>query len=410
MNNIQLNKFITSSFVENTYPKFYEAIGKEYNLKYRPDKNAQDEGVVNTGIDDNSIVFETVKTFIEQIDDNTDELETNQTNKTQYSRLIDSRADDIYATESNQLMVAENQRISGGVFNSTNAGGVADINFFTTTNVANGTSTITNSELTLAVTTDSGSSTLIYTNSRARCIGGTMNQYRERSRLGDLGQINNIRRWGLIETNAFLNAVYFQLSGTTFSIVAKTNGLSDIVINNGSFNGEIPTVILDTNYHLYTVNYVNGLFKLFIDDVLIHTLKETNTIICGTRNLRAFAQNINIGIGSACNLYVRFMTITMFGSRKTQPKYFNQQGLTSGALLKAGVGSLHSINISGITNNSVITLYDGLNTSGAVIYTTGAMTNQTVPISIPFNDGIIFDVGLYLTVTAAASNAQVIYE
>lgn len=337
---------------------------------------------------------------------NTDDIKSNQTNKTQYSKLLDSRGDDIYSTESNQLMIAENNRIAGGVFN----GSTPDTNFYTTALVANGTATIVNSELNLAVTTDSGSSSLVYTNAKARCIGGNMNQYRERIRLSDTGKTNNSRKWGLTETNAFLNAVYFQLSGTTFSIVAKTNGLSDIVVNNGSFNGTVSSYTLDTNYHLYTINYVNGLFKLYIDDVLIHTFKETTTIICGTRHLRAFSQNINTGIGSSCNIYCRFMTIVMFGNRKTQPKYYFQSGTTAGILLKTGIGSLHSIVLSGIVNNAVVTLYDGLTTGGSVIWSSGSMTNQTVPFVIPFNDGIQFLDGLYLTITVANCNAQVIYE
>lgn len=43
-------------------------------------------------------------------------------------------------------------------------------------------------------------------------------------------------------------------------------------------------------------------------------------------------------------------------------------------------------------------------------YTTGAMTNQTVPLTVPFNDGVIFTNGLFLTITVANCNCQVIYE
>jgi len=382
-----------------------EAIGKEYDLKLL-------NGVVghlakyNVGEDDNSIVFEVVETFNQQIDSNTDELEANQTNKKQYSRLIDARGDDIFCTEANQLMVAESERLIGGVFNGT----TPDANFYTTVLVANGTANIVNAELNLATTTDINSSAIINTLSKARCIGGNMNQYRERIRLSDTGKTNNVRRWGMCETTALLNGVYFQLSGTTFSVVAKTNGLADIVVNSGSFNGTIASYALDTNYHLYTINYVNGLFKMYIDDVLIHEFKETTSIICGTRHLRVFSQNTNTGVGSVCNIYCRFMTIVQFGSRKTQPRFYNQIGTTTGVLLKVGVGSLHQMNVSAIINNSVVTLRDGINATGPIIYTTGAMTAQTIPLVISFNDGINFETGLFLVISGANSNAQVIYE
>ena len=68
------------------------------------------------------------------------------------------------------------------------------------------------------------------------------------------------------------------------------------------------------------------------------------------------------------------------------------------------------INISGVVNNSVVTIYDGLSTAGSVIYATGAMSNQTVPITVPFNDGIIFQNGLYAAITGANCNCQFIYE
>ena len=405
MKDIQFNKFITSNFIENDVPRFYKAIGKEYNLKYRPDKTAQDSDVTNSGIDDDSIVFETVKTYVESISDDLLEIKNNQIGKTHYSRLLDSRGEEVYSTEANQLMVTESQRSVGGVFN----GSYPDANFFTTV-LLDADATIVNSELNLSVTAITNSSSLIYTNTRARCIGGNMNQYRERLRLNTLSATNNTRRWGLTENNAFTNTVYFQFKNNTLSVVAKTNGLSDIVVNSGAFNGSVSSYVMDTNYHLYTINYVNGLFKLYIDDSLIHIFKETTAIICGTRHLRAFSQNFNTGIGAVCNLYCRFMTISMFGARKTQPKYYFQSGTTTGVLLKIGVGSLHSIVLSGVQNNATVTLYDGTSNAGSIIWSSGAMTNQTIPFVIPFNDGINFENGLYLVVSAANCNAQVIYE
>lgn len=401
---LKIGMIITEAFLNNGNINS-SAIGKEYDLKLRNDLTPQSLNVLNVGIDDDTSVFEVVETFNQQIDDNTDEIEIkldsvidNQTNKTQYSKMLDSFGEPIQATLANQLMVSTNVRLAGGVFN----GSTPDTNFYATTNVANGTATIVNAELILTTTADSGSSSLVNTVAKARQIGGNMNEYRERIRLDVLNATNNTRRWGLFETSALLNAVYFEFKNGILYLVAKTSGLDDIVYQT--------TYAMDEIYHLYTINYINGGFRCYIDDVLIYEFKETNRIICGTRHLRAFSQNINTGIGSVCHLYGRFMTILMYGNKKTQPKSFLIEGLNAGVLLKVGIGSLHALNLSGVTNLANVTVYDGLNATGTKIYTTGAMGPQTAPLQVQFNDGINFENGLFVTITGAACNAQVIYE
>lgn len=56
-----------------------DAINKAYDLKYRSDLTAQDSGVKNAGATDNSKVFEVVERFEQQLDDNTDNIESLQT-------------------------------------------------------------------------------------------------------------------------------------------------------------------------------------------------------------------------------------------------------------------------------------------------------------------------------------------
>lgn len=394
---LKIGMLVSEAFLNNGNINS-SAINKEYDLKLRIDLTPQSLNVKNVGIDDDTSVFEVIKTFNQQIYDNTTDIKANQTNKTQYSKILDSFEGNIQATMGNQLMVSTNTRLTGGIFN----GSTPDTNFYTTTNVANGTATIVNTELILTTTIDSNSSTLVNTNAKARQIGGNMNEYRERIRLDVLNATNNTRRWGTFETSALLNAVYFEFKNNILYLVAKTNGLDDIIYQT--------TYVMDTNYHLYTINYINGGFKCYIDDVFIYEFKETSRIICGTRHLRAFSQNINTGIGSACHLYGRFMTILMYGNKKTQPKSVLIEGLNAGILLKTGIGSLHLINISGVVNNAVVTIYDGTSTAGTKIYTTGAMTNQTVPLQVPFNDGINFENGLFVTITTSNCNAQIIYE
>lgn len=330
----------------------------------------------------------------------------NQTNKTQITKIMDSWGDEIGSTMIDELMVSEKSRVAGGVFNGT----TPDTNFYTTVLNANATATISNSILDLATTTDSSSSALVYTNSIARYIGGNMNHMRGVFRVGDLGKTNNTRRIGCTATSTLADSFYFQLSGTTFSIVANTTGLDQIKIDNGSFNGDQTTYPITDTFHTWEILYTNRRIQFYVDKVLIHTLTATTSPICGTRHLRPFIQNFNTGVGEVAHLYTQVLSILSWGITKTQPKYYFQQNTTAGVLLKVGIGSLHEIVISGVVNNSVVTLYDGTSTSGSIIFATGAMSNQTVPFSVPFNSGLQFVNGLYLTVTAANSNCLVIYE
>lgn len=378
---LTIGDFITELYLESSQGEpiskqiLSQAIGKEYDLKLRLDIPSQSIFVKNTGINDDSKVYELIEPNIR--------------------RITDTDGRNITATLSNQLNVAENTRLTGGVFNGT----VPDTNFYTTVLNANGTATITNSELKLTTTNDSGSSSLIYTNSTARCIGGNMNEFRDRIRL-DTGIAGNTRRWGLFDIVNGNNGAYFELFETQLRIVIKTSGLDDIIYN--------LDYVLDTNYHIYQILYINGGFEFYIDNIRVYKAIETNRILCGTRHLKAFASNA----GKAKNMYIRFLTIIMHGQRKTQPKYsFNQRsGTDIGRLLKTGIGSLHAIVLSGITNGCIITLYDNTTATGNIIWTSGSMGPQTAPFEISFNDGIQFENGLYVSITGANGNIMVLYE
>ena len=94
----------------------------------------------------------------------------------------------------------------------------------------------------------------------------------------------------------------------------------------------------------------------------------------------------------------------------TQPTSKYQSGTTeSRVILKYGAGSLHGVVLSGIVNNSVVTLYDNIASTGTTVWSSGEMGAQTIPVSLDMK-GLPFYTGLTLTVTAANSNALVIYE
>lgn len=322
-------------------------------------------------------------------------------------KITDTWGDSIGSTMINQLMVAGAHRLSGGVFN----GSAPDPSYYVSTIVANATASITNSTLDLATTTDSGSSIKAHTQSLARYVGGTMNSFRTVSRFGDTGTANNTRWLGLINGNGygvisnFTDGFFFQLSGTTFSIVSRTASI-DVAVNSGSFNGSVTSWTVDTNYHTFEILYTNKKVEFYIDNILIHAITQTSARICGTRHFKPFGENTNTGVGSVCHLYSDVITISQFGTPTSQAKTDLQIGTTTGRQLKIGPGAIHLLNISNVTNSAVVTLYDGTSTSGRIIWASGAMSNQTVPFGVSMNSsgGTPFETGLFITITGANCN------
>ena len=327
--------------------------------------------------------------------------------------IRDSWGDTIGSTMIDQLMIAEAHRLSGGVFN----GSTPDTNFYVASITANATATVSGGTLDMATTTDSGSSIKAHTQSLARYVGGTMNAFRTIARFGDTGTANNTRQLGIINGNGrgvisnFTDGFFFQLSGTTFSIVARTAS-SDTVINSGSFNGSVASWTVDTNYHTFEIFYTNKTIELYIDKVRIHTFMQVGARICNTRHFKPFGANFNTGVGSVCHLYADVITISQFGVPSSQAKSDLQVGTTTGKQLKIGPGSIHRIVVSGVTNNSVIDIYDGTSTSGYKIWTSGTMTNQTVPFGADLDGagGTPFEDGLFVVISAANSNLFTKYE
>ena len=100
------------------------------------------------------------------------------------------------------------------------------------------------------------------------------------------------------------------------------------------------------------------------------------------------------------------MTVSRYGVAMSQPKTYFQQGATAGVILKYGIGALHLISLSGVLDNSVVTLYDGTTADGTVLWASGTMGKNTQPYSIDLGGTgpTPFTAGLFLTITAANSN------
>jgi hypothetical protein len=65
--------------------------------------------------------------------------------------------------------------------------------------------------------------------------------------------------------------------------------------------------------------------------------------------------------------------------------------------------------VSGVVNNSVITLYDNTAASGTILWASGAMGAQTLPFGVDLHQ-VNFFTGLTLAITAANSTVTVVYE
>jgi len=409
---IVIGDTITESFLGNGTINS-EAIGKTYDLKLRIDLTPS-QAKFNTGTEDTSSVFEVVETFSQKLLENQNnnidiltEIKNNQTNKMQNTKLVDEYENDIEGTMLNQLKVAQNYRLSGGVYNSDNL----DTNFYTPVTANGGTVTVVNSEVILAVTTTANSSAGFYSNSLARYVGGNMNYYRAVSRINDLGAVNNVRRCGVCDIIPVVNGAYFQISNTTFSCVLIRAGVETIV-SSGNFNGISTTFTLDVNYHTFEIYYTNKRIQFVVDGKVIHTFTATTSSLLGTLHLRAFLLNTNTGVGSTVSCSSVSASVSRYGTPISQAKTTFQQGLTAGRILKLGVGSIHRLVVSGVVNNSVVSLYDGTSTAGILLWSSGAMTNQTVPFNVDFDGsgGTAFNTGLFLTITAQNSNCFIKYE
>ena len=335
----------------------------------------------------------------------------NQTNGSQKTKLIDEYHNDIEGTMMNQLKVAQSYRLSGGVFNLSSL----DTNYFTPITSNGGTAVVLGGEVILSLTTTANSYAGIRTNSTARYMGSNMNYYRSVHRLGDIGAVNNVRRCGLCDTLPIINGFFFQLSNTTFQVVSRKDS-TDTVISSGSFNGNGELVnqsySLDTNFHTFEIYYTNRRVMFVVDGTPVHTIIATTTTLTASKHFKAFMDSINTGVGTAVTCSCATLTINRYGAQVSQPKTYYQAGITTGILLKSGIGSLHSLIISGVVNNSVVTIRDGLTVAAPIIWSSGTMTNQTIPFDISFNGSgpTQFETGLFLTVTAANSNVFVKYE
>jgi hypothetical protein len=276
-----------------------------------------------------------------------------------------------------------------------------------------GSAVVAAGTMTLSTGTTANNSTSLTSVHVARFSGLAPNKLRAPLQLPDGGTANNVREWGIgtLSAGAVYDGAFFRQDGTTLRLVTKKSGVETVVASSGAFNGQYGTTFaVGTNSHFFEIIYQPRQVVWLADNKIIHTLSANSTTWTGNLHLNIWLANYNTnGLTTNVALQVRLATIARFGIPDTQVDGYFQQGLTAGVILKYGPGTLRSIELTGITNNAVVTLYDGTSTAGGLIMTTGAMGAQTAPISLPASDEA-FNNGLFLTITGAAANAWVHFE
>jgi len=313
-------------------------------------------------------------------------------------------------TPSSEMKVAQITLLAGTIFD----GNILDSNFITSSVTNNGTVTQGNSQLLIRTNTTANGNAKAYTNRAARFVAGKAINLKTIIQLSDIGALDNKRRWGLAHGDSMPtieNGAYFELDSTTFSIVVMKGGV-ETRVSNGSFNGDYgEQYTLTTNASKYEIYLTaNKIYFSVKGGILLHTVSGLTTTLMNTLSHYAYFDSVNSnGLDSDHIIYVRAVGVSRLGQLLNQPTSHYQSGTTAGVVFKYGPGNLHGVAISGVSNNSVITLYDNVASSGSVLWSSGSMSAQTIPFSLNLF-GIPFSIGLTLVIASANSTVTVMYE
>jgi hypothetical protein len=301
-------------------------------------------------------------------------------------------------------------RLVGANFEGT----TIDTNFWTTSVANSGTVVQANAQVTLstAVTNQNGT-TRLYSVRRARYVSGNSMIFRGIFEL-TAGAANNARRWGVsygATMPTISDGAYFQLSGTTFSIVTMKTG-TPTAVDSGSFNGTLgASYSPGTTVKTYEIYWTNSKVYFVIGGRILHTVSADVVTWADTMNFYIYMDNVNSNaLQTNHALQCRVASIRRLGPLLSQPtSYFFVSGTTAGTNLKLGPGNLHSIIVNNTANNSVITLADSTANATPVIFTHTAGATSTAAYGLDFK-GLPFSTGLRLIVSSANSSLTIIYE
>lgn len=293
-------------------------------------------------------------------------------------------------------------RIVGGSF----SGGVLDTNFWTAS-LGTGGTIATDGEITIHTGVTANNTVTLNSVRVARYTAGSANNFKTIVGIPDGGTANNTRRWGAFTTT---NGAFFENNAGASRLATRKEGVTTYV-ENGTFNGHHGAWHLPgTTHHKYEIIWTSTKVMFMVDGHIIHTVNSSETPWTGSIHLPVRYENFNLN-GSTTDVLmtVRHGFIHKIGIPQTQPTSKFIQGLNAGTILKYSPGNLHGMILSGITNNSVVTLYDNVAASGTVIWTSGPLVSNGLPFMLDMK-GIPFSSGLTVAITGAKMNIMVMYE
>lgn len=289
---------------------------------------------------------------------------------------------DLFLTPFGSMIAAEETRLFGANFE----GAVLSSVFWITTLAGSGAVNLSGAVATLSTGVIANSRALITGTKICRFLSGNTNKYQTGVRLPEAGTTNNVRRWGLFDTN---NGMFFELNGTTFQVVTRKLGV-DTAVASGSFNGRAGTTyVLDTNFHTYDMVYSGSSVRFYIDRILIHTVLGTTSTWTGTYNLPVAFENVNSGGGTAnVSLLTRTVACHRQGYANSRPLYTRISNNTT-TTLKTQAGNLHRITINDNGTGSTATIYDSATASGTIIAIVDtSATGSNIEYDVDFNNGL----------------------
>jgi len=319
-------------------------------------------------------------------------------------------------TPGGELRAVEPFRLVGAAFDLNGNAGAVDPNFYTSNITNNGTVTQSNGQVVLdtAVTSANGAARL-YTQRRARFVPGTTNQYRGYLVMSTVPITNFAARWGVVYGSSMptiTDGAWFQMSGTTFSVVTKRGNAADAVVT--SFNGKLGAsyVPVLTSLHRFEIYYGDGFVWFSIDGELLHKVTFAGSAF-STANLYAYTDVVNSGSLQTSNtMTVSDLSVNRLGAAHTGGHY----GVVTTANtynFKYGSGLLHGVVLGNGNAGTLITIYDDTTGTANVMSVLAAATGGgsfTNPEFVQFGaSGIAFNNGLKV-VSTGTWNATVIYE
>ena len=204
---------------------------------------------------------------------------------------------------------------------------------------------------------------------------------------------------------------YFQLSGTTFSVVTAIGG-TPTPVNSGLFNGNLGASYTPTiNVQTWEIYYNTKTVYFTINGKLLHTVSDPITPLSNTNTLHAFIRNTNSNnLASSLGFYARSVSIRRLGPLETE-RTFKYVATNTTTVLKYSAGRLYKVIFGDPETAQVVTLYDGLTVSAPLIATltnvkidgNHTVNHTVVDFTIPFHNGLTM-------VTSSSVPITIIYE